>query len=43
LGRAGPHSTFRCTTEDVGLGGVVIPAYAQVVVSLGETHRDLAR
>jgi cytochrome P450 len=38
-----PHSTFRYTTEDVLLGGVVIPAFAQVVVSLAAANRDPAR
>ena len=38
-----PHSTFRYTTEDVRIGGVVIPAYAQVIVSLAAANRDPAR
>src|SRR6185312_1506582 len=29
-----PHSTFRYTTQEVRLGDVVIPAHAQVIVSL---------
>ena len=29
-----PHSTFRYTTEQVQIGDVVIPAFAQVIVSL---------
>ncbi len=29
-----PHSTFRYATEETLLGGVVIPAFAQVIVSL---------
>lgn len=35
-----PHSTFRFTTEDVRLGGVVIPAFAQVIISLAAANRD---
>ncbi|MGE0297554.1 cytochrome P450 family protein [Pseudonocardia sp.] len=38
-----PHSTFRYTTEDVAIGGTVIPAFAQVVVSLAAANRDPAR
>ena len=38
-----PHSTFRYTTQDVGLGGTVIPAFAQVIISLGAANRDPAR
>ena len=38
-----PHSTFRYTTEDVPLGGVVIPAFAQVIVSLAAANRDPVR
>ena len=38
-----PHSTFRYTTEEVLLGGVVIPAFAQVIVSLAAANRDAAR
>jgi cytochrome P450 len=38
-----PHSTFRFTTEDVPIGDVVIPAYAQVIVSLAAANRDPAR
>jgi cytochrome P450 len=38
-----PHSTFRYATEEILLGGVVIPAYAQVVVSLAAANRDPAR
>ncbi|MBM2622061.1 cytochrome P450 [Actinoplanes sp. LDG1-06] len=38
-----PHSTFRYTTEEVRLGGAVIPAYAQVIVSLAAANRDPAR
>ncbi len=35
-----PHSTFRYTTEEILLGGVVIPAFAQVIVSLAAANRD---
>ena len=38
-----PHSTFRYTTDEVRLGGAVIPAYAQVIVSLAAANRDPAR
>ena len=38
-----PHSTFRYTTAPVRLGGVTIPAYAQVIVSLAAANRDPAR
>jgi cytochrome P450 len=38
-----PHSTFRYTTAPVRLGGVMIPAYAQVIVSLAAANRDPAR
>ena len=38
-----PHSTFRYATEDVRLGDVVIPAFAQVIVSLAAANRDPAR
>ena len=38
-----PHSTFRYTTEEVRLGDVVIPPYAQVIVSLAAANRDPAR
>jgi cytochrome P450 len=38
-----PHSTFRHTTEAVRIGDVVIPAYAQVIVSLAAANRDPAR
>ena len=38
-----PHSTFRYTTEEILLGGVVIPAFAQVIVSLAAANRDPAR
>ena len=29
-----PHSTFRYATQDIDLGGTVIPAFAQVIISL---------
>jgi cytochrome P450 len=38
-----PHSTFRFATEDVRIGDVVIPAHAQVIVSLAAANRDPAR
>ena len=38
-----PHSTFRYTTQDVTLGGTLIPAYSQVIISLAAANRDPAR
>jgi cytochrome P450 len=38
-----PHATFRYTTRDVALGGTVIPAFAQVIISLAAANRDPAR
>ena len=38
-----PHSTFRYTTEEIAVGGVVIPAFAQVIVSLAAANRDPER
>ena len=38
-----PHSTFRYTTEEMRVGDVTIPAYAQVIVSLAAANRDPAR
>ena len=38
-----PHSTFRYATRDVALGGTVIPAFAQVIISLAAAGRDPAR
>jgi cytochrome P450 len=38
-----PHSTFRYATRDVVLGGTVIPAFAQVIISLAAAGRDPAR
>jgi cytochrome P450 len=35
-----PHSTFRYTTQDVALGGTVVPAFAQVIISLAAANRD---
>ncbi|MGH9024214.1 MAG: cytochrome P450 family protein [Acidimicrobiia bacterium] len=35
-----PHSTFRYTTEEVEIGGVVIPAQEQVLISLASANRD---
>ncbi len=35
-----PHSTFRYTVEPVELGGVTIPAGAQVIISLAAADRD---
>lgn len=35
-----PHSTFRYTTEPVDVGGVTIPAGAQVIISLAAANRD---
>ena len=34
-----PHSTFRFATHDIRLGDVVIPAYAQVIVSSAAANR----
>jgi cytochrome P450 len=38
-----PHSTFRYTSQDVALGGTVIPAFTQVIISLAAAGRDPAR
>ncbi len=38
-----PHSTFRYTTEPVHLGGVAIPAGAQVIICLAAANRDAGR
>jgi len=38
-----PHSTFRYATTDVAIGGTVIPAFSQVIISLGAANRDPAR
>lgn len=37
------HSTFRYTLQDVELSGVVIPAFAQVIISLAAANRDPER
>ncbi|MDN5858374.1 MAG: cytochrome P450 [Pseudonocardia sp.] len=39
----GHHSTFRYATEDIPVGDVVIPAHAQVIVSMAAANRDPAR
>ena len=38
-----PHSTFRYAIEPVELGGVTIPAGAQVIISLAAANRDSDR
>jgi cytochrome P450 len=38
-----PHSTFRYTTTELRIGQAVIPAFAQVIVSLAAANRDPAR
>src|SRR5690242_9771011 len=38
-----PHSTFRYSTQDVVIDGTVIPAFAQVIISLAAANRDPAR
>lgn len=38
-----PHSTFRYAIEPVPLGGVTIPAGAQVIISLAAANRDASR
>ncbi len=35
-----PHSTFRYAPEAIELGGVVIPAGAQIIVNLASANRD---
>ena len=35
-----PHATFRYATESIELGGVTIPAGAQVIVNLAAANRD---
>jgi cytochrome P450 len=35
-----PHSTFRYATRELDLGGVTIPAGAQVIISLAAANRD---
>jgi cytochrome P450 len=38
-----PHSTFRYTAEPLLLGGVAIPAGAQVIICLAAANRDAGR
>jgi cytochrome P450 len=38
-----PHSTFRYTSEPVNIGGVAIPAGAQVIICLAAANRDSNR
>ncbi len=38
-----PHTTFRYTVEPVMLGGVTIPAGAQVIICLAAANRDAGR
>jgi cytochrome P450 len=38
-----PHSTFRYAVEAVDIGGVTIPAGAQVIISLAAANRDTDR
>ena len=38
-----PHSTFRYALDEVELGGVTIPAGAQVIISLASANRDTSR
>src|SRR5439155_7465136 len=38
-----PHSTFRYAVEPVALGNTVIPAGAQVIISLAAANRDPSR
>jgi len=38
-----PHSTFRYATEEIRIGAAVIPAHAQVIISLAAASRDHAR
>src|SRR3954468_786863 len=35
-----PHSTFRFATEPIDIGGVTIPAGAQVIINLASANRD---
>jgi cytochrome P450 len=37
------HSTFRYTQQDVAIGGTIIPAFAQVIISLAAANRDPER
>jgi cytochrome P450 len=38
-----PHATFRYATEPIELGGVTVPAGAQVIVSLAAANRDACK
>jgi cytochrome P450 len=38
-----PHSTFRYATESIELGGVTIPAGAQVIINLASANHDGSR
>ena len=38
-----PHSTFRYSLDDIELGGVTIPAGAQVIICLASANRDTTR
>ena len=38
-----PHSTFRYTVEPMDLGGMTIPAGAQVIICLAAANRDASR
>lgn len=38
-----PHSTFRYATEPVPIGGMTIPAAAQVIICLAAANRDRGR
>lgn len=38
-----PHSTFRYAVEPIELGGVTIPAGAQVIINLASANRDAER
>ena len=38
-----PHSTFRYTVEPVNIGGVAVPAGAQVIICLAAANRDSNR
>ncbi len=38
-----PHSTFRYAVDDLDLGGVTIPAGAQVIICLASANRDASR
>jgi cytochrome P450 len=35
-----PHSTFRYAREPIELGGVTIPAGAQIIINLASANRD---